>query len=314
MAGGVSLLTRLTRTSSECRRRERPAAPTDRSDPDPVHRQPGRDRGPGPTLGRGRSGSGCRARDRAPLRWWTCSTSRRSWSAARAAGADALHPGFGFLSENADFAEAVERRRDPLGRTASWSDPGDGRQGVGPPPRRQPRNSGRARLRRRRPVRSGAARSSPTDRRRHRPRPIRARDPDQAGRGRRWQGHAGRRSTRSARGLHRCARKRPGARRRPPSATIASSSSGSWPGPATSRSRSCSTRTATGVHLGERDCSLQRRHQKVFEESPSPAVGEDLREQLGQAALRLAGVRRLSLGRDLRVPARRRWPATTSSR
>ncbi|MEO8468645.1 MAG: biotin carboxylase N-terminal domain-containing protein [Chloroflexota bacterium] len=43
-----------------------------------------------------------------------------------------------------------------------------------------------------------------------------------------------------------------------------------------------------GVHLGERDCSLQRRHQKVLEESPSPAVAEPLREALGAAALRLA--------------------------
>jgi acetyl-CoA/propionyl-CoA carboxylase biotin carboxyl carrier protein len=44
----------------------------------------------------------------------------------------------------------------------------------------------------------------------------------------------------------------------------------------------------SGVHLGERDCSLQRRHQKVLEESPSPAVDEPLRERLGQAALALA--------------------------
>ena len=43
-----------------------------------------------------------------------------------------------------------------------------------------------------------------------------------------------------------------------------------------------------GVHLGERDCSLQRRHQKVFEESPSPAVDEPLRQRLGQGALKLA--------------------------
>jgi acetyl/propionyl-CoA carboxylase alpha subunit len=43
-----------------------------------------------------------------------------------------------------------------------------------------------------------------------------------------------------------------------------------------------------GVHLGERDCTLQRRHQKVLEESPSPAVTPALRDELGDAALRIA--------------------------
>jgi 3-methylcrotonyl-CoA carboxylase alpha subunit/geranyl-CoA carboxylase alpha subunit len=42
------------------------------------------------------------------------------------------------------------------------------------------------------------------------------------------------------------------------------------------------------IHLGERDCSVQRRHQKIIEESPSPAVSALLREQLGQAAIALA--------------------------
>jgi acetyl-CoA carboxylase biotin carboxylase subunit len=41
------------------------------------------------------------------------------------------------------------------------------------------------------------------------------------------------------------------------------------------------------VHLGERDCSLQRRHQKILEEAPSPALSSPLRRELTEAALRL---------------------------
>jgi acetyl-CoA/propionyl-CoA carboxylase biotin carboxyl carrier protein len=48
------------------------------------------------------------------------------------------------------------------------------------------------------------------------------------------------------------------------------------------------------IHLGERDCTIQRRHQKLVEETPSPAVGPELRDRIGQIAVdaaRAAGYR-----------------------
>ncbi|MFN2441349.1 MAG: acetyl-CoA carboxylase biotin carboxylase subunit [Thermoanaerobaculia bacterium] len=41
------------------------------------------------------------------------------------------------------------------------------------------------------------------------------------------------------------------------------------------------------IHLGERECSIQRRHQKIIEESPSPVMNEDLRKRMGEAAIKL---------------------------
>jgi acetyl-CoA carboxylase biotin carboxylase subunit len=47
-------------------------------------------------------------------------------------------------------------------------------------------------------------------------------------------------------------------------------------------------RQGAGIHLGERDCSTQRRHQNLIEEAPSPVLNPALRERLCESALRLA--------------------------
>jgi acetyl-CoA carboxylase biotin carboxylase subunit len=49
-----------------------------------------------------------------------------------------------------------------------------------------------------------------------------------------------------------------------------------------------SDQNGKACHLSERDCSIQRRHQKLVEETPSPFMTDELREQMGQAAIRAA--------------------------
>ena len=65
------------------------------------------------------------------------------------------------------------------------------------------------------------------------------------------------------------------------------------------------------LHLFERECSIQRRHQKVVEEAPSPALDPDLRESICAAAVRLAREAGYRERRHGRVPARRRRISTS---
>ena len=198
----------------------------------------------------------------------------RLLEAARASGADAVHPGYGFLAERAPFAEAVEQA------DLTW---------IGPPPYAIRAMGDKTEARRRMqaagvPIVPGA--NAPVDdigpalglaREVGYPVMVKA----AAG-----GGGKGMRVVRTPEELA-------------PALESAASEALKSFGDASvylekfiERPRHVEiqvladdTRT---IHLGERECSIQRRHQKLLEEAPSPAVDADLREWMGTAAVSAA--------------------------
>ena len=200
-------------------------------------------------------------------------------AAARAAGADAVHPGYGFLSENADFAQAV------VDAGLSWvGPPASAIQALG--------NKSRAKqlaLSRGVPCLPGYNGSTDADgqsdarftieaKRISYPLMVKA-TAGGGGRGMRLvleessliaALHSARSEALSAFGSAELLIERALLEPRHVEVQIFADQHGHC------------------IHLGERDCSVQRRHQKIIEESPSPAVDAALRERMGRCAVELA--------------------------
>ena len=196
-------------------------------------------------------------------------------AAARRAGADAIYPGYGFLSENPDLAQACA----DAGITF-----------VGPPPEvlHLTGDKSRAIAAAREaglPVLGSSAPSAEID--------ELVAAADERGLPAVRQGRGGRRRARDAprRRAGAAARVRsrpPCARRRPRSATRRCSWSAPWSTRGTSRCRSSPTPSGGVVHLYERDCSLQRRHQKVIEIAPAQNLDPGVRDRICADAVAFA--------------------------
>ena len=191
-------------------------------------------------------------------------------SACEITGADAVHPGYGFLSENARFAEILaEHGVHFIGPKAEhirlMGDKIEAKRTA-----QQARHSGGAGLGRRRHFR----RRSHQNRRRHR-----LSGADQGGRRRRRARHEGRAHARPS-----CPTALSTARAE---AKAAFGDDAVYLEKYLEKPRHIEIQVlgdgnGNAIHLGERDCSLQRRHQKVLEESPSPALNTQARDVIGE--------------------------------
>jgi acetyl-CoA/propionyl-CoA carboxylase biotin carboxyl carrier protein len=183
--------------------------------------------------------------------------------AARASGADAIHPGYGFLAENADFAEAVEAA---------------GLVWVGPPP--SALRAGGDKLAARRIAREAGVPVLPEG------------TPEELGYPLLVKAAAGGggRGMRVVRDPGDLADALAAARRE---AGAAFGDETVYLERYLERPRHVEIQLLADAHgtviaLGERECSVQRRHQKVLEEAPSPALDPDLRARMSDAAVAFA--------------------------
>jgi acetyl-CoA/propionyl-CoA carboxylase, biotin carboxylase, biotin carboxyl carrier protein len=183
--------------------------------------------------------------------------------AAREAGADAIHPGYGFLAENADFAEAVE------GAGLTW---------IGPPPAAL--RLGGDKLAAKRVAAAAGVPVVPTG------------EPEELGYPLLVKAAAGGggRGMRVVRAPAELAEALAAARRE---AEAAFGDGTVFCERYVERPRHVEIQLLADAHgtvvaLGERDCSVQRRHQKVLEESPSPALDSELRAGMSEAAVAFA--------------------------
>ena len=190
-------------------------------------------------------------------------------SAAEVTDSEAIHPGYGFLSENADFAERVEQsgfvfigpRADTIRLMGDKVSAKDAMKAANVP------------------CVPGSEGALPED-----PKEIvkiargRLSGDHQGRRRRRWSRHAGG-SYRSgiAERRHHHPRRSPGRIQQPRGLH------GEVPRePAPCRNPDLADQHGGAVHLGERDCSMQRRHQKVIEEAPAPGIDRKLIAKIGE--------------------------------
>jgi geranyl-CoA carboxylase alpha subunit len=196
-------------------------------------------------------------------------------AAARATGAQAVHPGYGFLSENAAFAQAV------IDAGLVW---------IGPPPAAMRAMADKSRARQRMAA-TGIPVLPGYDGDDQRPETLRTEalrigmplmikaSAGGGGRGMRLVTHAEQLDAALASAAAEAQAAFSDARLLIERALLA---------PRHVELQVFADRHGHVVHLGERDCSVQRRHQKIIEEAPSPAVSPALRRRMGEVAVAVA--------------------------